>query len=353
MGRVGGPNAVFNTSAIPHRIFYDCQPTKGDVEVIHAPKSSIPGERWVAIDLIAATNFFTYAVSIDEHDMWIYAMDGSYIEPQKVQAAIMTNGDRFSVLVKTNKSGDFKIRANSVTATQMLTGHALLSVDGAGKSARAESKPHINIVGGPTSKGITFFDQSKAAPFPPDPIAEVADQTHVLTMHIDGASYLWALNGSRLMPNKLDDAPPVLFYPQPDVQNNVTITTRNNTWVDLIFIAAEIPMPPHPIHKHGVKMYEIGFGTGPFKWASVAEAVKDQPENFNLVNPPRRDSFATIPAGKDITWTVMRYHVTNPGPWLLHCHIMNHMMGGMMMVIQDGIDAWPEVPLAYRDKPKE
>lgn len=287
------------------------------------------------------------AVSIDEHDMWVYAMDGGYIEPQKVQAIDVTNGDRYSVLVKTSKAGEFKIRANANSAPQMLTGHAVLKVEG--HDAAKESEPYITIAGVPVSEDVVLFDQATAHPYPPDPISQKADSFFFLDMKIAGASYLWALNSTKLLPTDLDDGIPTLFNPQPGLQNNVTISTRNNTWVDLLFFASSFPMPPHPIHKHGNRMYQIGSGSGAFNWTSTEEAIKHIPEQFNLVNPPRRDAFASLPTATEVSWVIVRYHVTNPGAWLLHCHINNHMNGGMMMVIQDGVDAWPTVPEEYLD----
>lgn len=111
-----------------------------------------------------------------------------------------------------------------------------------------------------------------------------------------------------------------------------------------------IPRPrlTHSIHKHGNKMFVLGWGVGRFEWDSVDEAVQANPQAFNLVNPPRRDTFLTPMPALDGAWQVIRYQVTDPGVWILHCHINNHMLGGMSMVIQDGIDAWPDIPLEYQ-----
>ncbi|KPM42761.1 Laccase-1 [Neonectria ditissima] len=332
-------------SALLPGVFSGCKETKGSVEVI---EPSCDDDEWIAIDIVGAINFATGVVSIDEHDMWVYAMDGSYIEPQKVQAIVVTNGDRYSVLVKLDKAGNYKIRFNSATTLQMITGHAILSVPGEG-GEDDESDPYISIVGVPLSQDVVFFNQDVARPFPPDPISETADALFHLSMKIDGSSYLWALNSSRLMPVDLDSGLPTLFHPDPYAHNNVTISTKLGTWVDLVFFASAFPQPPHPIHKHGTKMYKIGSGSGPFEWDSVEEAIKEIPDQFNLVNPPRRDAFASLPATDDVSWVVVRYHATNPGAWLLHCHINNHMLGGMMMVIQDGVDHWPEIPEEYQD----
>ncbi|KAH7204506.1 multicopper oxidase-domain-containing protein [Fusarium oxysporum] len=336
-----------NEEALLPGTFSGCKETEGQIEVIRVSNNHHSSSKWVAFDIVAAVNFVNGVFSIDGHDMWVYAMDGSYIQPQKVQAIAATNGDRYSILVKIEKSGEFKMRFNSNSAPQIITGHAILSVEGFGYAQEVE--PWINLVGIPVSKDVVVFNQMVAFPYPPVSISPTADVTFNLSMEIRGASYLWALNSTGLMSKDLDEQRPTLFNPQPYVHNNVTISTKLGQWVDLVFVAAMFPQPPHPIHKHGSKMYMLGTGTGPFRWSSVEEAAKEIPDQFNLINPPRRDAFLSAPADKEPSWVVVRYHAADPGPWLLHCHINNHMVGGMMMVIQDGVDAWPEVPEEYAE----
>lgn len=339
---------TFNASAIPNGIFENCVPTNTPLETIHAG-APLSKNNWIALDILGATNFVVGVFSIDGHDMWIYAVDGTYIEPQKVQAITIANGERYSVFVQSHKAGDFKIRFNAVSAPQTINGYAILSVDGENATALSGSKPSIDIIGNPITDNVVFFNETIAHPYPPLAISQTADSLFILNMRLDGASYLWALNRTRLQPNELDHyAPPMLFDKQAvSMQDNVTIATKNNTWVDLILFSSVTPMPPHPIHKHGVKMYLIGSGTGEFRWNSVEEAMEEIPGQFNLVNPPQRDTFVSHPARKEVNWIAVRYHSLNPGAWLLHCHISNHMMGGMMMVIMDGVDTWPEVPVEY------
>ncbi|KAF5012204.1 hypothetical protein FDECE_1720 [Fusarium decemcellulare] len=334
-------------SALHPGVFSGCEPTTGSVETIKTQEPTDPYGEWVAIDLIGGFSFITAVISIDEHDMWVYAMDGSYIEPQKVHAITVSNGDRYSVLVNAKKTGNFKIRCSSVSIAQILVGHAILSVGG-GNNTNV-SNGFIDMAGNPKSSNVIFFDQTIAHPFPPESIAAKADAFFPLNMKVDGASYLWAMNSTRLMPTDVDNSNPVLFAPAHDLQNNVTITTKFDSWVDLLFFTGDEPMPPHPIHKHGNKMFQIGSGVGVFKWSSTEEAIKEIPGQFNLVNPPKRDGFASLTAFGNVTWIIVRYHVTNPGAWLLHCHIDNHLQGGMMMVIQDGVDHWPQVPDYYLD----
>ncbi|KAK0648461.1 multicopper oxidase [Cercophora newfieldiana] len=340
---------VTNVSAIPPEIFDQCTPTNAPREVIKVNKKGGDETTWVAFDLIGTFGLITGVFSIDEHPMYIYAVDGDYIEPQQVEAVSLTNGDRYSVLVELTKPGDYTMRMVSLTMPQMFTGTATLSYRDPKKPAppTKESVPYVSDVGLNLTASVRFFDQAKMKAFPPAPISQTAQQTVKVAMRVAGPfSYNWALNDT-VYPMALDDATPLLFRPDPERNNNVTITTKSGTWVDLIFQAVNFPMPPHPIHKHGNKMYLLGQGNGLFNWSSVAEAAKVIPASFNFVDPPRRDGFSTPAALQGPSWMAVRYHVNNPGAWLLHCHQQSHLQGGMSMAIQDGVDKWVTVPKEY------
>ena len=170
---MGGDPSAANLSAIPAGAFSGCKEPKGSIEIIQAELSSISTHQWIAIDIIGSINFMTAMVSIDEHDMWVYAMDGSYIHPQKVQALVLTNGDRYSVMLKISKAGRFNIRCNSISDPQILVGHAVLDIHSScGNTNTGESKPYISIAGVPLAKDVVVFNQSTAAPFPPESIAK-------------------------------------------------------------------------------------------------------------------------------------------------------------------------------------
>ena len=336
-----------NISAVPPEIFDVCTPTDGPQEVIKIQSSPLSAETWVSMDVIATFGLVTGSFSVDEHPVWVYAVDGSYIEPQLVEAITLTNGDRYSIMVKLDKPGDYTIRFASTSSAQMLAGYATLSYGDGGQNNTDKSTPYINDVGQNTTTSVRFFDQVAMRSFPPDFVSPAVDQTLVLGIRVAGSSYNWALNNS-IYPSQLDNETPLLFKsPVAEGRDNVTISTLNDTWVDLVFVTETFPMPPHPIHKHGNKMWLIGQGDGAFNYSTVAEAAAAMPDAFNFVNPPKRDGLATLPATTGPTWMAVRYHVTNPGAWFMHCHIQSHMLGGMSMVIQDGVDKWPKVPEEY------
>lgn len=342
------PAAPTNLTVLPADAFDSCESTTGSTEVIKIEQS---GETWLALDIIGAYGLHTVAFSIDEHELWVYAVDGDYIEPQRVDAIRVANGDRYSVMLKLERPGDYTVRAASLTITQMIEGFATISYrNGDGPALNRSSIPHLDPVGRNLTAGVVFFSQAAMKAFPPHAPAAKADETFQLQMSIGKASYLWSLNGTGYPSSTLDNATPLLFEPKPYVENNVTISTRNGSWVDLILIG-RASRRSHPIHKHGAKMWLIGGGLGAFDYSSVEEAMEHIPQNFNLVDPPFRDSFATLEASSadKWAWLAIRYHVTNPGAWFLHCHIEGHMVGGMAMAIQDGVDAWPVVPPEYLD----
>ena len=344
-----------NVEAIPPKLMDVCEPSQGERAVIEVtkPAGEKDEEKWVAIDVIATFSFVSGIFSIDSLPMIIYAVDAEYIVPQLVQAFPMHSGDRFSILVKLDAAGDFPMRFASTSNTQIMANYATLRyrVEGDDKTPLAQPTPFIKSNGTPMTPATVFWSQKGQKQLnPPELVPAKADDTHKLFMRVTGASYEWAMNSSQFPAGRIDHGQEevTLFHPEPYKQDNVTFTTLNNTWVDLIIMTATLPMPPHPIHKHGNKMWLIGSGFGAFNWSTVDEAVLASPASFNLVDPPRRDSFVTAQATPtNATWTVLRYHVTSPGAWLLHCHTVSHLLGGMSIVLQDGIDHWPEVPEDY------
>jgi FtsP/CotA-like multicopper oxidase with cupredoxin domain len=348
-----GNTTAVNTSAIPPEVFEICTPSYGSREVVRVPDS----KKWLALDIISTAGIDTFAFSIDEHPLWVFAVDAHYIEPLKVDILHVANGDRYSVLIRLDKEGSrYGIRVASIAATQVIATTAILSyydeysyVFPQSSADVVPSTSSINLAGEPVSENVTSFNQADMKSFPPQfpqPAPE-PEQTFFLNMSTTRNSITWALNTMPLSHPMLDDmAPPLLWqYPNSSLSGtNVTITTKNNTWIDLVFISHQLLAPPHPIHKHSNRAFIIGQGEGTFEWESITEAAAASPDNFNLWTPPYRDGFVVPATSFQPSWLAVRYQVVNPGAWMLHCHIQSHLNGGMAMVILDGVDAWPEIP---------
>ena len=296
-----------------------------------------------------STTLISSEVSIDQHPMWVYAVDGRYMEPQQVEAVEISNGVRYSVMIKLDQpAADYTIRVAGYSIKQLLSGYGTLSYTNApNNSSGVTSQPYVDYAGTNTSSNVRYLDISTIVPYPALPLSSTVDQTVKLHIENTGPAYAWTMNGKASYPTYNSSSyTPLLFSPNGTSLRQWEITTKNNTWVDIV-IQVSIGNPPHPIHKHSNKGFYIGTGTGEFSWDTVADAVTDTPSSFNLVNPPYRDTFPTPAAFATPAWAVLRYQVVNPGAFILHCHIQPHLSGGMAMAMLDGLDAWPSVPAEY------
>lgn len=328
-------------SAAPPGFYKGCKPYQGPIEVFKVD----PGSGYVSWDLMNSAGVSTTTFSIDEHPMWVYASDGRYIEPMLVDAVTLSNGVRYSVLVKLDKpSGNYHIRTANTGANQVINATAIMSYT-APHQVSGPSKPYIDITGAPTTPNTTSLDETKIIPFPVEVPSMSADRTYKLTIDRYNASYRWVL-GENSFPLTLDNKVPALYDPNA-IPKGLTARTELGEWVDLIF-TVQPGQPPHPIHKHSNKYFVIGYGQGSFDYESVEEAMKHIPQSFNFKNPQIRDTFATPPSTKEPTWLAVRYHVVNPGAFLVHCHIQVHLAGGMALALLDGVDRWPTVPKEYK-----
>ncbi|KAL2558071.1 Laccase-4 [Forsythia ovata] len=82
------------------------------------------------------------------------------------------------------------------------------------------------------------------------------------------------------------------------------------------FIAPE----SHPTHLHGFNFFVVGKGVGNYD-------PKNDPKNFNLVDPVERNTIS-VPTGG---WTAIRFSADNPGVWFMHCHLEVHTTWGLKM----------------------
>lgn len=285
--------------------------------------------------------------------MWIYAVDGHYIHPQLVDGFPLSTGERYSAMVALDKKrADYSIRAAEAGFNQIISGFAVMSYKYGAK--RYKSKPYFNYGGSNVTASVRVLDSAKLGPFPAESPAASSDLMRVWNVGRTDAPYNWALNQTVGYPLDFRSKRPMLYYPNSKAASNSShfLKTRNNTWVDIVIQVVGSPQapvqPPHPIHKHNNKAFLIGVGSGKFNWSTTAEAIKAKPEFFNLKTPPYRDMFTTPPQVSEPVWIVIRYHVVNPGAWLIHCHIQPHIAGGMAMALLDGVDAFPTIPPEYQ-----
>ncbi|KAJ5617837.1 hypothetical protein N7537_002951 [Penicillium hordei] len=272
-----------------------------------------------------------------------------YFTIRNILALTLNNGARYSVLVQLNKTpGNYSITAAGAGINQKIAGYGTFSyVDG---DPSVVGKPSIDYGGNSISTDVVVLKENKIKPLIPSRPSEQADRTYLLTVGRIEKAWKWSLNGDNSYSMSLESEKPMLWDPQSQADSDLVIATNNDTWVDIVFTVsgeASTIQPGHPIHKHSNRVYVLGIGTGKFNWTSVAEAQREIPDKLNLVDPPMRDTFTTLPSLEAPNWMAVRYHVQNPGAFFLHCHIDPHLTGGMALAILDGIDTWPSIPTQY------
>lgn len=318
---------------------------------------------WVSMHFVAAATIVQFTFSIDEHEFWLYEIDGNYVQPRKLVAATMSAGETFSIMMKLDqKPGRYIMRVPNSGASQVGTGFAEMVYKHSHN--KMPPKPWIEYNGTPLTEKAKnesyspfILESDHMAPWPANkPRPGPADAEHLLVLGRMQAAYNYTMNTKYLYPINFQQDKPLLFYPNATmgtVDENLVIRTKNGTWVDLILQVSTLPGDTkafeHFMHKHGSKTWRIGFGEGVWNYTSVAQAMKERPRDFNLENPGLRDTWITKFSQGLAYWSVLRYYVDNPGPWLFHCHIELHLRGGMGIAILDGVDAWPhDIPLEYR-----
>ncbi|OJZ89892.1 multicopper oxidase [Aspergillus luchuensis CBS 106.47] len=336
----------YDLSKIPKGFYEGCTPSEGPTEVFKVKSSS----RYASFDFISMAGSTSLVFSIDEHPMYVYAVDGRYVEPLLVDAVTVPVASRYSVMVplkSEDQAGDYTIRVANNYANQLINGTAVLSYDTATPKQIGTSQPYINEAGANATASTVILNETDVIPFPVVAPATKADRTYILNVHNANSSYTWTLGNQYPVSNE-ELRPPVLFNLS-SISPAYSAMTENGTWVDLIINITTSGQPQHPIHKHSNKYFVIGTGNQPFIWSSVEEAMKDIPENFNFENPQMRDTFYSPSSSTGPSWLAMRYPIVNPGPFLLHCHLQMHHVGGLALALLDGVDAWPtDIPEGYR-----
>ena len=89
----------------------------------------------------------------------------------------------------------------------------------------------------------------------------------------------------------------------------------------------------HPFHAHGDHFYDIGGGAGVYdpvgNEARIRNRVLAKRDTTNLYRTPPPE---TLRPGAVYSWRAWRIRVQNPGVWMIHCHILQHMVMGMQTV---------------------
>ena len=221
-------------------------------------------------------------------------------------------------------------------------------------------------------------------PTPPDqlPSAEY-DEEYFFNFAFEGARRLSSINRRTFLPPKIS---PQVF---PNRLDNNSLCTPDDTCHKGCFCTNKVDIPfnktirlvfssvglkmnnrrfAHPIHLHGHHFHVVAVGYGTYNETTgesigTTEDMECEPgSNTRIcINPTWKDGFQpevnldehTI--RKDtiilpgLSYIVVHFKSTNPGMWLLHCHMLIHTSEGMVVIINEAGERHPPPPEGFCD----
>ncbi|KAK7684103.1 hypothetical protein QCA50_012746 [Cerrena zonata] len=342
-----------------------CEPTFSD-NYVHYTNNS----KWQYLNILNAGGQHTKAFSIDDHALIVVAIDGVFVEPATVHQLLIPVGSRFTVLVETDPTKHahihhpFPIRFAAVITAQFIEGVGYLvygnetSFDSIQLANLQNYNGYINgvryqdIDGKLLNPNHKYMWPHQTRPYEDD-AAQVAkggaDHTFNLYLNRTGLIEFSMFEDGTKLPPAFELAQPLLHQ----LVNNPSKTfagfqgslSNDIKYGDVIdFIINNHKRINHPIHLHGHLFHLISYSeTENFPHRSVEEAERENYKNLNLQNPPYFD-IALVPAGGH---AVVRIIANNPGIWLIHCHNLGHLLGGMGAILFEALDQVPETPQYY------
>ncbi|KAK5167025.1 uncharacterized protein LTR77_007754 [Saxophila tyrrhenica] len=299
----------------------------------------------------------TFVFYVDQHELEVIAMDLVPITPYSTNMVVINIGQRYDLILKANQpSADYWMRSDNQQPCGQLKNLDIKGIVHYADGPMAE----------PTSEGYgyapTCLDEplDKLVPIVPwdaGAVDQTISEAAVIGPYPGTNLFKWTLSGTTFF-SEWEHPTLKQIYEDgtvPDTSGNLAIEVPElHEWV---YIIIQTPIPlPHPIHLHGHDFLILAQGLGQYS-DSVA---------LNLKSPPRRDT-AVMPA--DPTqgqpgYLVLAFQTSNPGVWLLHCHIGWHnAMGFALQIIEnlegiadtikyggqieDTCSAWSEYAAAY------
>ncbi|KAK1958708.1 multicopper oxidase [Colletotrichum sublineola] len=299
-----------------------CSPTQADYEIIETH-----GKPWIMLNILNIG--FEHAVhfSIDDHQMWIVANDGGFVDPKRVDVLYVTNGARYTVLVKLDREGaDYSMRLASTSTHQNLHGYAILRYPalrypehGAPmiiQNPQSGSPPCVNPDGSIHASCNTTAPSTLAPhpPLPPPPANRTLHfridhqpsryEEHITEYYLNQKPY--QLYHSQMSPLLFLDN---LTAIQPPIVGDLP-------WGTIVDVIVQNTIDDTmPLYKHGDPMFLLGSkANATWKWDTVQDALKAGIKDLDLKQPALQLVHDVPPLG----WAVLRWKIQVQGATMIH-----------------------------------
>ncbi|EPQ65769.1 Bgt-1212 [Blumeria graminis f. sp. tritici] len=280
----------------------------------------------------AADTHFRF--SIDDHILTVISNDFVPIVPYNTTNLSIGIGQRYDVIVHTNKTttGDFWIRA--VPQKECSTNENRDNIRGIVRY-NSSSTLEPNTSAYTTIDSCSDEESKNLVPYLSIPVASTPsaiERADANLQRTDVGTVRWAVNGTSFVsqwkyPTLLQSTEGNNTWTKPQI---VVKLSGESQWV--YFVITSPFNRSHPIHIHGHDFWVLAAGTGAYQ------------SNLSLqfVNGPRRD-VVMMPA---VGYIVLAILTDNPGAWLVHCHIAWHASEGFALQFlerEDEIESTPGI----------
>jgi suppressor of ftsI len=282
-----------------------------------------PGER-IRLNLTNAASARTFNLSLDGAELRVLASDaGPFAEPRVVQSAVIAPAERYVVQARFGRAGTYAL-VNRVRAIDRVTGRFFAEVDTLGLvTVAGPSVPDRSPVVARNANSVAALLRRFQGK-PPDRIIVLTLKTGTLPY---GLVQALRLDTTYVQPVEWTSAMPMMDWLS--TTREVSWTLRDSLsgaegmaldWrvprgrpllVRLVNDKHVLHPMGHPIHLHGQRFLVL--------------ARNGRPN----ADPVWKDT-VLVPAGGTVDLLV---DTSNPGRWMLHCHIAEHLEAGMHTVL--------------------
>lgn len=284
-----------------------------------------PGKKY-RLRIINTSVLTNFLFSIDGHNMSVIEADWNDLQPYTTNTMQIAIGQRYSVIVEaTQPVGNYWFRAimdencyppSDLTAYPLRNDlRAMISYDGAGSAL-----PNTTSYNASDPNCIDLLE-TDLVPLQSDNVQSPIQSFvfNVTNTRVTGGYYKGMVNNVSYVNTPQD---PTLFHYTSGSSGNTSFpqsqnvyTIPNSGWVQVVL--QNLDKDTHPFHLHGHTFSILAYEEN-------ATYDPANPPTLNTATPLKRDT-ATIPIHG---YTIISFDASNPGIWLLHCHIEFHYGSG-------------------------
>ena len=290
----------------------------------------------------------------DHNDLTIIEADGAYTKPVNTSYLQIGSGQRFSVLFRTKPLRDlsknqFFMQIETRDRPTLTRSYAVLNYRYKGSRIRRSPLPPTTppLTLPPTTLGWLDYQLESLLPDPDFPASSAVTRRITIRTHqiIGSGTIVWAQDSTPWVDTFPAEPYLVSLYKNDSLEFpsyerallNEGIDPQTKAFPVMIGEVIEIviqntgsdvgSLDVHPFHAHGSHYWDLGSGNGTYDSVANEERVK----GVQLV---RRDTTMLykygekVVPGEDMGWRAWRLRATEPGVWMVHCHILQHMIMG-------------------------